>query len=52
MARKTIFVSDLSGKEIGNDRDAVTITVKYGDARKGGIVVDAHRDDTELETAS
>ena len=34
MARKTVFVSDLSGKEIDNDRDAVTITVRYADARK------------------
>jgi hypothetical protein len=49
VARKTIFVSDLSGKEIGNDRDAVTITVKYGDARKGVIVVDAHPDDGEVK---
>ena len=49
MARKTIFVSDLSGKEIGNDRDAVTITVKYGDARRGVIVVDAHPDDSEVK---
>ena len=49
MARKTIFVSDLSGKEIGNDRDAVTITVKYGDARKGVIVVDAHPGDGEVK---
>jgi len=49
MARKTIFVSDLSGKEIGNDRDAVTITVRYGDARKGVIVVDAHPDDSEVK---
>ena len=49
MARKTIFVSDLSGKEIGNDRDAVTITVKYGDARKGLVVVDAHPDDSEVK---
>ena len=48
MARKTILVSDLSGKEIGNDRDAVTITVRYGDARKGVIVVDAHPDDSEV----
>ena len=48
MARKTIFVSDLSGKEIDSERDAVTITVKYGDARKGVIVVDAHPDDSEV----
>jgi hypothetical protein len=49
VARKSIFVSDLSGKEIGNDRDAVTITLKYGDARKGVIVVDAHPDDSEVK---
>jgi hypothetical protein len=49
MARKTVFVSDLSGKEIDNDRDAVTITVKHGDARKGVIVVDAHPDDSEVK---
>jgi len=49
MARKTIFVSDLSGKEIANERDAVTITVKYGDARKGVIVVDADPDDSEVK---
>ena len=49
MARKTIFVSDLSGKEIDNNRDAVTITVKYSDARKGVIVVDAHPDDSEVK---
>jgi hypothetical protein len=49
MARKTVFVSDLSGKEIENDRDAVTITVKFGDARKGVTVVDAHPDDSEVK---
>jgi hypothetical protein len=49
MARKTIFVSDLSGKEIANDRDAVTITVKFGDARRGQYVVDAHPDDAEVK---
>ena len=49
MARKTIFVSDLSGKEIESEREAVTITVKYGDARKGVIVVDAHPDDSEVK---
>ena len=49
MARKTVFVSDLSGKEIDNDRDAVTITVKFSDARKGVFVVDAHPDDGEVK---
>jgi len=49
MARKTIFVSDLSGKEIANDRDAVRITVTFGDARKGMFVVDAHPEDVEVK---
>jgi hypothetical protein len=49
MARKTIFVSDLSGKEIPNDRDAVKITVTFGDARRGQYVVDAHPDDAEVK---
>jgi hypothetical protein len=49
MARKTIFVSDLSGKEIANERDAVKITVTFGDARRGQYVIDAHPDDTEVK---
>jgi hypothetical protein len=50
MARKTVFVSDLSGKEISNERDAVKITVTFGDARKGMFVVDAHPNDPEVQT--
>jgi hypothetical protein len=49
VARKTIFVSDLSGREIPNDRDAVKITVSFGDARRGQYVVDAHPDDPEVK---
>ena len=41
MARKTIFVSDLTGKPI-NDNDAVTVTLRYADARRGIIVLDAN----------
>jgi len=48
MARKTVFVSDLSGKEI-NDAEAVQITVKFADARKGLYVIDAHPDDAEVK---
>jgi hypothetical protein len=48
MARKTVFVSDLSGKEI-DERDAVRITVTYTDARRGQVVVDAHPDDAEVK---
>jgi hypothetical protein len=50
VAKKTIFVSDLSGREIANPRDAVTITVKFGDARRGQYRVDAHPDDPEVKT--
>jgi hypothetical protein len=49
MARKTVFVSDLSGKEIDNERDAVKITVSFGDARRGQYIVDAHPDDQEVK---
>jgi hypothetical protein len=45
MARKTIFVSDFSEKAIDDDKQAVTITVKYGDGRRGIVVADAHVDD-------
>ena len=39
MARKTIFVSDLSGKQI-DPSSAVKITVAFADARKGQYVID------------
>jgi hypothetical protein len=45
MARKTIFVSDFTEKPIDDDKQAVTITVKYGDGRRGIVVADAHVDD-------
>jgi hypothetical protein len=45
MAKKTIFVSDFSSKEIGDEKQSVTITVKFGDGRKGQVVADAHVDD-------
>lgn len=41
MARKTIFISDLTGKPI-DDNDAVTVTLRYADARRGIIVLDAN----------
>lgn len=45
MARKTIFVSDFSDKTIDDDKEAVTIALKFGNGRKGMIVADAHEDD-------
>ncbi|MGA9761371.1 MAG: hypothetical protein WBQ14_03015 [Gaiellaceae bacterium] len=39
MARKSVFVSDLSGEEIPEGKGAV-VTIKFTDARKGTIVLD------------
>jgi hypothetical protein len=39
MARKTIYVSDLSGKEI-EDGKAARITINFDDGRKGSYVLD------------
>jgi hypothetical protein len=41
MARKTIFVSDLTGTTIENG-DAATVTIRYADARKGQVVLDVN----------
>jgi hypothetical protein len=40
MAKKTIHISDLSGKEVREGTGA-TITIKFTDARKGQYVIDA-----------
>lgn len=39
MARKSVFVSDLSGAEIPEGKGA-TVTIKFTDARKGTLVMD------------
>ena len=49
MARKTIFVSDFSGKEILDEKQNATITVRYGDGRRGVVVADAHVDDAVVQ---
>jgi hypothetical protein len=41
MARKTIYVSDLTGKQI-DEKSAARITINFGDARKGTIVLDVN----------
>ena len=46
MARKTIFVSDLSGEEI-RDKDAAQVIIKYQDARRGQVVLDVNADEVE-----
>jgi hypothetical protein len=45
MARKTIFVSDFSQKEIPDDKQSVQVVLRYADGRRGQIVADAHVDD-------
>lgn len=44
MARKVIFVSDLTGKAI-DEKDAATLTIRYSDARRGQVVLDVNADE-------
>jgi hypothetical protein len=46
VARKTIFVSDLTGKTI-DEKEAATVTIRYADARKGQVVLDVNADEVE-----
>ena len=46
MARRTIFVSDLTGKEI-DEKNAATVTIRYADARRGQVVLDVNADEVE-----
>jgi hypothetical protein len=48
MAKKVVYVSDLSGKEL-DSHSAVRITVSFGDARRGTYVVDAAENDAEVQ---
>jgi hypothetical protein len=48
VARKVIFVSDLSGKEL-EPNSAVRVTVSFQDARRGTYVVDAAESDAEVQ---
>ena len=41
MARKTVFISDLTGAEI-DEKNAATVTIKYADARRGLVVLDVN----------
>ena len=46
MARKVIFVSDLSGKEI-DQKDAARVVITYADARRGQIVLDVNANEVD-----
>jgi hypothetical protein len=52
MARKSIYVSDFTAKEIGDDKQSATITVRFGDGRRGVVVADAHVDDPIIAQVS
>ncbi len=41
MARRTIFVSDLTGEEI-DEREAAKVVIRYADARRGEVVLDVN----------
>jgi hypothetical protein len=46
MAKKTVLVSDLTGKEI-DPKEAATVTITYGDARRGRVVLDVNANEVE-----
>lgn len=47
MARKTIYVSDLTGQEIEEGK-GVTLRLTYEDGRRPSVEVDANSDDPQL----
>jgi hypothetical protein len=46
VAKKTVLVSDVSGREIP-DGEGATVTVKFVDARKGTIVMDVTNEEAQ-----
>ena len=46
MARKTILISDLTGKEI-DEKNAAMVVIKYHDARRGQVVLDVNADEAD-----
>ncbi len=44
MARKTIYVSDLTGEAI-DEKNAATVTIRYADARRGQVVRDVNAEE-------
>jgi hypothetical protein len=41
LARKTVLISDLTGKTV-DEKDAAIVTIRYSDARKGQVVLDVN----------
>jgi hypothetical protein len=46
MARRTIIVSDLTGREI-DERNAAQVVIRYSDARRGQVVLDVNADEAD-----
>lgn len=46
MAKKTIIVSDISGKEI-DESEAAKVTITYADARRGQVILDVNASEVE-----
>ena len=46
MARRTIFVSDLTGEQI-DEKDAAQLVITYRDARRGRVVLDVNANEVE-----
>jgi hypothetical protein len=46
MARRTILVSDLTGREI-DERNAAQVVIRYSDARRGQVVLDVNADEVD-----
>jgi hypothetical protein len=40
VARKSIIVSDISGREIRDPKDSAKVAISYGDARRGRVELD------------
>jgi hypothetical protein len=40
VARKSIIVSDISGREIRDEKDLAKVAITYGDARRGRVELD------------
>ena len=46
VAKKTIFVSDLTGQQI-DEKDAATVTIRYSDARRGQVTLDVNASEVD-----
>jgi hypothetical protein len=40
VAKKTVLVSDISGREIRDTKDSAKVAISYGDARRGRVELD------------